>query len=139
MKFASKILLVLCSSALAVASAAAGCSGDNGGSSTTTGTPGGTGGGNSGGTGGGDLGFDAGLEDAPLTEDVACAVTKAQADYEVRPIDIVLVIDNSNSMTEEILSVQANINEKLTAIIENAGIDYRVIVVSEFGGATVDQ
>jgi len=136
-KFASKILLVLCGSALAVASAAAGCSGDNGGSTTTTGTPGGTGGGA--GTGGSDLGFDAGVEDAPLNEDVACAATKAQADYEVRPIDLILVIDNSNSMTQEIVSIQSNINEKLTKIIEDAGIDYRVIVVSEYGTATMDQ
>lgn len=136
MKLGSKILLVLCSSAVAAVCAVAGCSDDSG-VSTTGGGGNGAGGG---GTGtGGDLGFDAGVDDAALNEDAACAVTKAQADYKVRPIDIVMVIDNSASMTEEIVSVQNNISANLTGIIEAAGIDYQVIVISEFGSATDSQ
>src|SRR5688572_31361876 len=34
---------------------------------------------------------------------------------EVRPLDVVLIVDNSGSMGEEIAAVQANINESLAA------------------------
>jgi hypothetical protein len=52
---------------------------------------------------------------------------------QVRPLDVVLIVDNSGSMGEEIAAVQTNINESLAAQIEATGIDYRVIVLSLHG------
>ncbi len=50
-----------------------------------------------------------------------------------RPVDIIFVIDNSSSMQEEIEAVEARINEDFAAIIEDSGLDYRVIMVSRYG------
>lgn len=55
------------------------------------------------------------------------------------PVDIIFVIDNSGSMTNEILSVQANINSNFTDILANSGLDYRVIMLSRHGEANVGQ
>lgn len=54
-----------------------------------------------------------------------------------RPVDIIFVIDNSGSMQEEIAAVQQRINEDFAGIIEDSGLDYRVIMVSRYGD--VDQ
>ena len=51
----------------------------------------------------------------------------------VRPLDIVLIVDNSGSMGEEIAAVQTNVNQNLAARIASTGIDYRVIVLSLHG------
>ncbi|AUX40144.1 hypothetical protein SOCE26_015410 [Sorangium cellulosum] len=61
------------------------------------------------------------------------------ADYQQRPADIIFVIDNSESMTEEIESVQKNINQNFASIIAASGIDYRVIMLSKHGSATLEQ
>ncbi len=60
------------------------------------------------------------------------------AESVVRPTDIVYVIDNSCSMGEEINSVEQNINVNFAQIIQNSGIDYRVIMVTAHGPATLD-
>ncbi|MCA9299680.1 MAG: hypothetical protein KDA28_11470, partial [Phycisphaerales bacterium] len=52
---------------------------------------------------------------------------------------IILVIDNSRSMTEEILAVQDNINTEFADIIGDSGLDYRVILLSMHGDADRDQ
>jgi hypothetical protein len=51
----------------------------------------------------------------------------------VRPLDVVLIVDNSGSMGEEIAAVQANINESLAAELAQSGVDHRVIVLSLHG------
>lgn len=53
-----------------------------------------------------------------------------------RPVDIVFVIDNSSSMQEEIQAVEARINDDFAEIMENSGLDYRVIMVSRYGDVT---
>ena len=53
-----------------------------------------------------------------------------------RPVDIIFVIDNSGSMQEEIQAVEARINDDFAEIIENSGLDYRVIMVSRYGEVT---
>ena len=75
----------------------------------------------------------AGGGDAGLNADSACAAQSAEATLVKKPIDIILVIDNSGSMTEEIVGVQKNINANFAQIIEQSGIDYRVILVSRHG------
>ena len=66
----------------------------------------------------------------------ACAHQTVQAELIPRPVDIIFVIDNSGSMTEEIQGVQDNINASFAQIIEASGLDYRVIVLSRYGKAT---
>lgn len=49
------------------------------------------------------------------------------------PVDIVIVIDNSPSMDDDIEAVQERLNDDLAAILEESNLDYRVIIVSRFG------
>jgi hypothetical protein len=63
----------------------------------------------------------------------ACASETGQATLRKRPMDVIVVIDNSLSMQGEIQQVQARINTDFAAILENSDIDYRVIVVSRYG------
>ena len=44
-----------------------------------------------------------------------------------------MVVDNSGSMTEEILAIQNNINTNFAGIIEASGIDYRFIIIATHG------
>ena len=50
-----------------------------------------------------------------------------------KPLDIVFVIDNSGSMSEEIAAVRDNINRNFATLIQASGADYRVIVLSKYG------
>ncbi|WP_437945490.1 hypothetical protein WME98_31840 [Sorangium sp. So ce296] len=132
---------------LAAAASIGGCSGGGGeASSGNNGSGSGSGGGGDDTTGtgsgigdGGGFDFDGGTGDASLNEDTACVATKLQADYEQRPADIIFLIDNSESMTDEINSVQRNINQNFASIIERSGIDYRVIMISKHGSSDLEQ
>ncbi|WP_437578683.1 hypothetical protein [Sorangium sp. So ce887] len=149
MKLSTKTLVGLVGlGLLAAAASIGGCSGGGGGASSGnngSGSGGGGGGGGSDDTTGSGIGdgggfqFDGGTEDASLNEDTACVATSLQADYEQRPADIIFIIDNSESMTEEIDSVQRNINQNFASIIERSGIDYRVILLSRHGSSTAEQ
>jgi len=46
-------------------------------------------------------------------------------------VDIITVIDNSGSMQDEIDAVETNINVNFANILEAAGIDYRLILLSQ--------
>ncbi|MDH5670542.1 MAG: hypothetical protein OEZ06_00225 [Myxococcales bacterium] len=50
-----------------------------------------------------------------------------------KPVDVILVIDNSGSMADEIEAIRQNINDNFARIIEDSGVDYRVIMLSLFG------
>jgi hypothetical protein len=78
---------------------------------------------------GGALAWDA---NADSTAD-GCATIHQRASIVERPMDIIFVIDNSGSMTEEIAQVKARINEDLAAILDASGIDYRVIMFTNYG------
>lgn len=71
--------------------------------------------------------------------DAACASVKAEATLEKKPVDIIFIIDNSGSMTDEIVAVQNNINNSFAKIIGAAGVDYRVIMVASHGSAPTAQ
>lgn len=66
----------------------------------------------------------------------ACATQTAQATLTKKPVDIIIVVDNSGSMTLEIEGVQQNINQNFASIIEQSGLDYRVILVARHGSAS---
>lgn len=60
----------------------------------------------------------------------SCATQQATADVERQPVDIIVVIDNSGSMQDEIDAVEKNINVNFANILQKSGVDYRVILVS---------
>jgi cysteine-rich repeat protein len=68
-----------------------------------------------------------------------CVTQSAQATLKKKPVDIIFVIDNSGSMTQEIQGVQNNINASFASIIGASGLDYRIIMFSKHGSATADQ
>lgn len=70
--------------------------------------------------------------DGPVSEATACEAVSSQAQVTHRPMDIVLVIDNSGSMGEEIEAVERNINDNFAQILEGSGIDYRVVMVTGY-------
>jgi hypothetical protein len=49
-----------------------------------------------------------------------------------RPADIIIAIDTSSSMGEEADAVEANVNDDLAAVLEEDGIDYRIILLADF-------
>jgi hypothetical protein len=71
--------------------------------------------------------------------DAACGTVKAQATLTKAPVDVIFVIDNSGSMQSEIIAVQNNINQNFAQIIQNSGIDYRIIMISRHGRADPDE
>lgn len=62
-----------------------------------------------------------------------CAAQEAAVTLVKRPVDVVFVIDNSGSMTQEIVEVEKQINLNFAGIIGASGIDYRVIMLSKHG------
>ncbi|MCB9586356.1 MAG: hypothetical protein H6718_13215 [Polyangiaceae bacterium] len=93
------------------------------------------------GNGGNGAGFniDASSNDGALNEDSACESQSAEATLVKKPVDIIIVIDNSGSMGGEIEAVQNNINVNFANIIGNSGIDYRVIMLARHGSFSSGQ
>lgn len=93
----------------------------------------------------GDQGLDAGsypdvtfpFDPTRVTPD-ACASIQAEATERRRPMDVIISIDNSSSMDSEIEAVQSRVNDDFYQILEDSGIDYRVILVSRYGKVRVD-
>ncbi len=142
--------------ALAVGSGAAvvGCSADNtnkgstGSAGAGNGNAGGSGNGSgsaSGGNGNGGSGEggcifgNCGPGDAGPDLDAACVAQSAEATLAKKPVDIIFIIDNSGSMTDEIIGVQTNINKNFAQIIDSSGIDYRVIMIADHGLANPNE
>jgi hypothetical protein len=46
------------------------------------------------------------------------------------PVDIIVVVDNSASMGEELAATESNINQNLAAILEESELDFRMIVIT---------
>ncbi len=62
-----------------------------------------------------------------------CAATTVDAELATKPIDLVLMVDTSGSMQPASSAVEQNINQNLAAILEQSGLDYRVIVMADYG------
>jgi hypothetical protein len=54
------------------------------------------------------------------------------------PVDVIFVIDNSGSMSDEIAQVRQNINREFAALVTDSGVDFRVIMLSHYGGSGTD-
>ncbi|HEY3595264.1 MAG TPA: hypothetical protein VGL13_15365, partial [Polyangiaceae bacterium] len=115
-------LAVGCGNAASPSRPGGGTSGQGGGNSA------GQGGGSSAGVGGSGIGTTA--SGAGGTASGACAVANAGATLVKQPVDIILVLDNSGSMADELAAVEQNINVNFANILNAAGIDYRVILIS---------
>ncbi|MBE7479991.1 MAG: hypothetical protein HS104_08405 [Polyangiaceae bacterium] len=113
-------------------------SGATGGAGSGGGGSGGTAGIDAGGTGGG-LDLDGSLNDGNINPDAACDLQTYQATVTKQPVDVIFVLDNSCSMSTEMIAIQDNINLNFAQIIASSGIDYRVIMIGEHGPATGDQ
>jgi hypothetical protein len=61
----------------------------------------------------------------------ACEATRAEAEVITEPVDIVVLLDNSLSMIDEARSMEANLNVNFASILEQSGIDYRVILITK--------
>ena len=60
----------------------------------------------------------------------ACVRSTEQATLVKLPVDIILLLDNSGSMSDELEAVEANINRNFAEILANSGVDYRMILIS---------
>jgi hypothetical protein len=60
-----------------------------------------------------------------------CVGFGGAAQSEVRPVDIVMAVDNSGSMRDEANAVQANLNN-FSQQISGSGIDVRVVLISSY-------
>lgn len=60
----------------------------------------------------------------------ACQTAQADAMLEREPVDIIVVLDNSGSMAEEMGAAEQNINVNFAGILDEAQADYRVILLS---------
>jgi hypothetical protein len=60
----------------------------------------------------------------------ACAQAESAATLVKEPVDIILVLDNSGSMDDEIDAVERNINVNFAQILDESAVDYRVILIS---------
>lgn len=69
----------------------------------------------------------------------ACVGVRSDVPMAKRLVDIVLVVDNSGSMTDEIVAVQGSINGSFADILGRSGLDYRVIAVARHGSAMATQ
>lgn len=69
----------------------------------------------------------------PLVPDEPCASDSGATTLVSQPIDIIVIVDNSSSMSGEINSIVDRINEDFADILDGAEIDYQVILISRHG------
>jgi hypothetical protein len=75
-------------------------------------------------------------EDLPSATTGDCVAETLDPEVTSIPVDIILIVDTSFSMAPAIGAVQASINVDFAQILEQSGVDYRVIVL---GGLTDTQ
>ncbi len=59
-----------------------------------------------------------------------CATVSEMGRLVKEPVDIIVVLDNSGSMAEEMGAAEANINVNFAQILDQNSVDYRVILLS---------
>jgi hypothetical protein len=67
---------------------------------------------------------------APVDESSACVVERADTVESKEPVDIIVIVDNSASMGDELAATERNINENFAEILEDSGLDYRMIALT---------
>lgn len=70
----------------------------------------------------------------PLSaEGNGCASLEAGHAENRYPVDIIAIVDNSSSMDEEIAAIQDRINGDFGAVLDEAAVDWRLILLSRHG------
>jgi hypothetical protein len=77
--------------------------------------------------------FDLAPSDLELPTDDECAASETSAMLGLRPVDIILVVDTSSSMDPVSSAVETNLHSSLTALLEDSDLDFRVIVLANYG------
>ena len=65
-----------------------------------------------------------------VEQDASCASVSSEAKAQLQPADIVIAVDTSGSMNDEIAQVQTNLN-KFAQIITASGIDVHVVLIAD--------
>lgn len=94
------------------------------------------GGGDGGSPGSGGGGGGGGGSEKP---DGGCGVARASGTLGRQPVDVVLVVDNSGSMGEEIQAVQDTLNANFAEVLTDAGVDWRLVLLGKHGPAVPDE
>jgi hypothetical protein len=81
---------------------------------------------------------DDGAPAAPVDAEL-CAVQRIPLREVQRPIDIIMVLDNSASMANELDAVERSVNRNFASVLDERGSDYRVILLSRHRSAPRDQ
>lgn len=76
-----------------------------------------------------DLPKDVDLPDATSGE---CVAETLAPETKSLAVDILVVVDTSGSMAEAIAAVETSINVDFAAILEDSGVDYRIIVLGDY-------
>ena len=83
-------------------------------------------------------GVEVALGTNPLLADASvCATEVYRADGSTRPVDVIVVLDNSGSMREEIDAIEEHINDSFASLLVEGGLDFRLIVIGTHGEGTV--
>jgi hypothetical protein len=61
---------------------------------------------------------------------IACVIQEQSAELIEQPVDVILLLDNSGSMSDELGAVEANININFASILTSSDVDYRVVLIS---------
>ena len=69
------------------------------------------------------------LPNDQIPGDASCA--RATGTVTTRPVDVIITIDDSPSMTEEKAAIVANINTNFVAMLEGARLDYHVVMITQ--------
>jgi hypothetical protein len=78
---------------------------------------------------------DAGEPDAG--EPDACVPVELTPERPLRPVDVVLVVDNSASMADELAGLEATLND-FAGIFGDAAVDMQLIAITDHGSAVFD-
>jgi hypothetical protein len=94
-------------------------------------------GGGDGGTAG--PGGGSGTDGGAVKPDGGCGVARASGTLSRQAVDVVLVIDNSGSMGDEIQAVQDTLNAHFAEVLTDAGVDWRLVLLGKHGPAVPDE
>src|SRR5262245_22326498 len=67
----------------------------------------------------------------PGADPAACASVTATTSVISAPLGVIVLRDDSGSMSDEAAEVGANLDSNFARILENSGVDYRVILISQ--------
>tara|TARA_R110002096_G_scaffold171490_2_gene344376 strand:+ start:12110 stop:13540 length:1431 start_codon:yes stop_codon:yes gene_type:complete len=73
----------------------------------------------------------------PNLADQACASASDEASVVKKPVDIILVVDTSGSMSGEIDAIEENLNTNLGSELAASGVDYRIVLLADHGNPDV--